>query len=169
MSSSRIKKKIKKETPTDRLFKAVENESLEDAVSALVEGADINGLNSDEWTPLMIAILGGQIDMVKFLLNNGAALKGFYLSGNNMEMLQLLLKRGAKINEKDPHTGTTVLLQIIDDNYENQEELETIKFLIKRGANPNLKDKSGINATMQAAAIGHDKVLRYLIQNGAHF
>ena len=58
--------------PTKNLFIAIASDNIIKAQRALDEGADINATDVKGNTPLAIAILGENLELVGFLLGNGA-------------------------------------------------------------------------------------------------
>ncbi|MCL4360949.1 ankyrin repeat domain-containing protein [Candidatus Dependentiae bacterium] len=82
------------------------------AKKLLNAGADINSLNNMGYTPLMLAVMNGNVNFVKFLLKNGANVN--FNTGRNSaltlairipsiiekELVQLLVDNGADLNVK---------------------------------------------------------------------
>lgn len=112
-------------------------------------GDDINALNDEGETPLMVAAYGGYLHSAKILLAHDADISiknkdgddAFsyvfeYVDENDDDMAQILLKQGAKIDAL--YEGKTLLRHAIYD-----ENLEHVKILLKNGANVNAKDETG--------------------------
>jgi len=57
-----------------------------------------------------------------------------------LEKIQLLLKNGAQVNEKDSH-GRTPLMHAV-----HQNKKDVVRLLLENGADPNLKDNGGHSA-----------------------
>ena len=83
----------------------------------LENGADVNAHHSEGGsTPLHYAILTGRPSVVRMLLEAGADQNIAYRDGQvaihlaaargNLQIVQLLLDHGAKINSVDAHEGT---------------------------------------------------------------
>lgn len=108
---------------------------------AIVDVTDIQG-----FTPLMNAVIYNHFDIVRNLLNNGAdpnhqnQMDQFPLLlalwQDNMEMFDLLLSKGAKINMVSE--GKTLLHFAMID-----AKPDFVKRLLALGADPNAKDNEG--------------------------
>jgi hypothetical protein len=140
-------------------------------VKLLVDkGADVNAKDEEEKTPLHHAAWY-QPDMAELLLDNGTdvnakdkqgltALHSAILSGHK-DVAELLLAKGARIDEKDDEYGFTALHYAAKFGNKNVAE-----FLIDKGADINAKDNEG--HTPLYIAIHHDyKVAELLIYKGA--
>lgn len=124
-------------------------------IIALVEekNVHINELQ-DGWSPLHLAAHFGHLEIVKYLLKNGADVH--VKSGNSMantplhaaaanrknrkEMIGLLLSYGADINEQQSG-GWTILHQAAQHN-----DSEMISYFIEQGADPFLAKGDGKTA-----------------------
>ena len=103
------------------LFAAVKNptgaEPSSEVLSLLFEHGATLGRDHNGATPLMRAAINGSPNIMK-----------------------MLMKRGAKINERDPENKTPLMFAAQHQN------AKTLSFLLARGANPNAQDKNGQTA-----------------------
>ena len=112
-----------------------------DIVKYLIEnGADVNGTNKHEETPLMMACSHGNEELVKYLIENGA-----------------------DVNKADKD-GETPLMEAClcgDD--------ELVKYLVENGADVNITDNHGKTALIYArdSKIIHEEIIEYLLEEGA--
>lgn len=118
-------------------LKACQTNDIE-TVRRLIEHVDIDTQNDNSETGLIISIEENNIEILSFLLNNGA-----------------------NINHQDIG-GYTTLIHAID-----LENINTVALLIRNGADINLQDNNGWTALMWAAQIGLDDVVDLLIKSGA--
>ncbi len=137
----------------------------------LDHGADLSQSSGNHTTPLMIALLNGQVGIATELLN-----------------------RGADPNAQDDYHRAALFAAIDLRNFnhdkygdlptDGRDPLDLIKALLKKGANPNLKtdtvpvhglmqfDASWVNFDgetpfVRAALSGDIEVMRLLLENGA--
>ena len=92
------------------LVKAAGQRDTQAIGSLLSNGANINGYNSDEWTPLTMAAREGQGESVRVLLESGASVNEpegggntpiFWAAwGGNPQIVNLLISKGADVNKK---------------------------------------------------------------------
>ena len=82
----------------------------------------------------------------------------------HLEIVQYLIDNGAKVNGTRPYRGIgDTALSIASQN----GHFEIVKVLIKAGAKVNLDDRLGGTALMGASENGHVKIVKLLIDNGA--
>ena len=114
-------------------------ENVDEVQRLIADGANINAVSGAGRTPLMSATAYGYINIVRFLLENGA-----------------------DINTKDTHNGWTALM--FSAGFEN-EEFEIAQMLIENGADVNeISTKHGATALMMACQNCHSKIARLLIE-----
>ncbi|GEM_PF-4793138 len=105
----------------------------------------------------------GSIAQLKKALNSGANINitdgrsgntplHLMVQANQMSMVKLALKEGAKINARNNQGDTPLLLAAFDDSM--------IKFLLKEGADPLATNKLGQQITHVTAMFGNTRVLR---------
>jgi ankyrin repeat protein len=82
--------------------------------------------------------------------------------GGNLRMVKALLERGANPNIKFNKRNYTLLM---DASFEGHIEL--VKLLLEAGAELNIQDKDGRTALILAAREGHDLVVSELVKFGA--
>jgi hypothetical protein len=146
-----------------------------DAVKYWVEekGADVNndrfGGSASKW-----AISDNQLDILKYLVNQGAKIDQFALSKavmfkNGIPMMQYLIGQNLNIDKKQGET--TPLLDAL-----NLGLLENAKFLIENRANVNAKDNRGNTALHYVCRLELKgditqkrvaEMMYYLVANGA--
>ncbi len=123
----------------NELLNKVRNNDLNAAKQLINSGADVN--TEDDmmgYTPLYLAISGGNKDMVDLLLSNGA-----------------------DINKPEKRTGYTPLMQALNSNKE-----ELAKYLLDKGADFKIKAKDGTTALILACGVSPE-ISKYLLSKGA--
>jgi ankyrin repeat protein len=140
----------------------------------LREAPEIAGLKGPGGaTPLMYAVLYGDADSVRLLLENGAdpnvrneaGATALMWAVDDLEKTRILLKSGALANALSEDARTPLL--IATGRYGAGP---VVKLLLDHGANPSVKAHGPGGATTplrQAANVGDDAVLRMLLQGGA--
>lgn len=110
----------------------------------LQEGGDINEKNYS-YTPIVSAARSGHLEVVKFLIDNGASHKSEALvesaidfNSNNIDIAKVLINNGADINYLN--NGKTA---IINASYNGDGDL--VKFLVENGANVDPRVNNNYN------------------------
>lgn len=141
---------------TQKLFDAIELESMQGVENALLIGADIDGKNVLGETPLMMAISTGCYFIAEYLLKCGAnvELKDKFLGEtalikavrkDNIGIVVMLIDQyKANINKNDG-SGNTPL------NWAAVGAKEVVEALLARGADKEIKDKNGRTPLLTAA------------------
>lgn len=151
---------------------SVQNGRIEMLEFLLELGFDIRGFDEiSDFTSLMLAAFGRNINTVKFLLDAGADPNRVNSRGvstlmnvlilEQYETAELLLKYGADVNAIDEQGYTSLMLAAQKGN-------ETmIKFLLKNGADKHIKNKDGLDAvTRLAIAECYPGVIQLLVEEG---
>lgn len=138
----------------------------------LKAGADINGTNHCERTPLMEAAWGGSPGTIKVLLDNGADVRirnangtsAFMVAASrgNIDAAKLLLNNGANVNLANEY-GRTPLMDAASDG-----NLKVGRLLLDYHADINARDAFDKTAFMRAVETGHVNVAKFLLANGAN-
>ncbi len=150
------------------LLYAAEKGQTTVAEMLLKNHANINAKDEYGCTPLILATVNYQPDMIKTLMshyldpnrtdNNGyTALMHATLVGY-MEGFNLLI---SDLNTSQKNKGETLIIAA------SLGRLEMIGLLIKNHANINYKDRKGKTALMHAASNGYMKIVQELIDSGA--
>ena len=129
-------------------------------------GADVNHMGSIfEEYPIENACEGGNIDIVKILIFNGAKLRPslLYLATryNHCDIVKLLLENNADIEYRDH-----------DSNYPMRYAakngcLDCINILLDSGMEIYSQNYSGTTPLMSAAKYGHPECVKILLKRGA--
>jgi ankyrin repeat protein len=127
--------------------------------------------NRNGYTPLLLAAFNGQLELVQFLLANGASLEEKINRGDTalllaavsgqLDTVKWLLANGASLQEKNNRGDTALLFAAASG------KLDTVKWLVANGANLQEKNNNGTTALLVAAANGHLDTVKWLLANGA--
>jgi ankyrin repeat protein len=116
------------------------------------------------WPPLNAAVIKGNLEIVKLLLENACPLENvnkkdkmtalhFAASGKHVEIAKLLIEKGANVNAKDGF-GNGPLFRA-----GNCEEIGVL--LMKNGADPNMENNNGV-CPRKNAIVAYDYIRKYL-------
>ncbi|KAJ7261701.1 ankyrin repeat-containing domain protein [Mycena haematopus] len=150
---------------------------------------------NNEW--LSFASAAGQLDIVRFLFENGADVGGkdhrgelplfLAVKGGHLDTVRFLLENGVDVNRED-WEGKLPLLVAVEKGYldifrclvEHSAEyglplcqaaggghLNNVHFLVEHGADVNKGDTSGRSPLSWAAQGGHLDTVCFLVQHGA--
>lgn len=111
----------------DQLSTAISDNNAEQVKAILEAGANINGLDSSDCTPLSIAVDDENTEMIELLLSKGAdidmvnskrKMTALNLATQNgqLEMVKLLLSRGADANKANFEGFTPLMLAVENRN-----------------------------------------------------
>lgn len=151
---------------------AARNRQLDRVATLLEAGADANRPNDKGGTPLMYAVLGGDPQIVRLLLDhdvnlnakaeNGwsavmiAAAKGY------VEVLEMLLEEGADPTLADVYSWTPLMRAGFE------KRAAVVRLLLEDDrVDINRRGENGITALHLAASQGHVEIARLLVAHGA--
>lgn len=142
------------------LFVALQKESF-DAAQALMRHPqlDVNALNNNDESPLMMAAMKGQHRWCVELMNRGAVVNKtgwtplhYAASGGEHQVVALLLDKGAAINAPSPNGSTPVMMAAL---YGTEA---SVNLLVSRGADLKRKNDLGLTASDFATRGGREKL-----------
>lgn len=151
----------------------VSRTGLASCVQLLINaGADVNCQNREGRTPLMDAVLAGELGVMKVLLKNldinvnqvdytkQSALHLLLADGPyiSMTLLEALAESGADLDLPIPNTGKTPLMHYI--KYWPQ----VAQVLLSVGSNPNLVTEHGDTALLQAVESGSIDIVKLILR-----
>ena len=149
------------DTPADTLFKAAWTGDV-----STVRGMDIDVNLKDTVgrTPLHIAAEKGNMDVVMFLIENGANVNVADVNGNtplvfiinkagNLKVIQRLLEKGARVNVQN-RTGETALMYAAWHGHS-----AVVQLLLENRADVTLKNRQGRTALTLAESKGHQEIV----------
>ena len=154
---------------TELIF-AIKNNNLQE-ISKLIKKIDINSRDNSGNTPLMYAIATGNLETVKYLVEQGAYVTAVNSSYETplhissfyeyLDISKYLIEHGANINAKrnDGNSALSILA--------NKGNSEMVKFLVEQGADVNIKNNDGITPLFWFCHNGNLEMIKYLVEQGA--
>jgi len=143
------------------------NNNVEGLKVLVKNGANINLSTSQGINAIQKAAFHNSLDAAKYLIEQKANLKGYNstffnavtyaAAGFHLEMLDLLVKGGADVNEvslKSPWAGPLARIATGFNPLDKKARLKTLSKLLELGANPNVLHAQDMTAMMYAAKLG---------------
>ena len=138
-----------------------------------IDNADLEAYDSHRRTAVMFGTLGGNIEVVEFLVKNGADINASTENGRTALMfaamykipkiVEFFVRSGADLNFTDRCGNSALMIA----TYQSSVEIVTI--LVNNNANLDLieKEGGGYTAAMMAAFKGNIKIVKLLVEAGA--
>src|SRR5450759_4512327 len=135
----------------DDLLTAIKLNDIRAADALFAKGMDVNTTDPGANTLLILAVRENHLDLVKRLLDRQAKVGArnrygetalMFAAKGNLEMVKLLVERGAAINQ----TGWNPLIYAAW-----QGKTDVVKYLLEKGAEIDALAPNGISALMMAA------------------
>jgi ankyrin repeat protein len=145
-----------------------------EAVRALVDlGADLDSVNGDNSTALLLSTINGNLDIAEYLVESGADVTIASDDGATPLYGALRIQWTLRTNRPQPTTF-----------YEKTQYLDLMKLMLEKGADPNARlrknlwyigynfalernNSSGTTPFWKAAAVGDVDGMRLLVEHGA--
>ena len=151
---------------------AAKSGDLDQIQLLIVQGVDANEKAGRDETPLIIASLAGNGEIVNYLLQRGADINARSASGltalhaaayaGHTKIVSLLVAKGAAVNDASNRFETTALHLASEENH-----VDTVRTLLGYGADFNAVEINGYSAMTQAGWRGYWEVVEVLLANGA--
>ena len=154
------------------LHEACENRDLISVKELLKLGTNVDDLNDEGLTPLIIACINGHFDIVVVLLAHGANPNLLDCTGKSpfhmavaygkLSMVQKMLEYKADVNLQDSEGKAPIHYAAFLGH------LKIVKLLLKYEADVNLEDNDGSIPLSMAIASKKDKIAEVLLNHGAN-
>lgn len=151
----------------DQLQKAAHDGDLKTVEAKLKEGANVNGMDAEGRTALMLAGFNGHSEIILKLLEEGASINRRDIMGRTAllytatgpfpEAVKILLDKGANPNVVDSEEHFSPLMHAAAEG-----NLDVVKILVEAGSDITLTDVDGDNAASFARQSGHLEVASLL-------
>lgn len=154
----------------DTAFCKIGNNSQEIAEILLLHGANVNAISGVS-SPLISAIMAGNIPVVTWLIANGASVEleskagtpllvaGQFSDNTQGEIIQILIDSGADIHKISSTQDTAILHYVIAHNF-----IDIAKTLIGLGVDLRKLSALGETPITMAAKYGHLEIMKALIE-----
>lgn len=155
----------------DEIFDIIKKRDLEKLKLWFEQGGKVDVKNTEGKTPLALAALLGNVEILTLLLKNGAmadienanvALHQAASYGR-LNSVEFLLKNGAQINSKD-ESGWTAFHYAAESGC--PQSLEIIKYLLENGADGLAKTEGDLTALHFASMNHRVRDVKYLLEKG---
>ncbi len=159
------------------LFEALEKRDFTEMKKALKgslfrKGVDVNAPDEKGRPALCIAADRGDLEMIQFLLDEGADIEAKYdgftalmlaTRKGSADIVKLLLERGADPNE--PGLASSRALHFALGTGTGTEEI--VELLLSHGAEVDCRDSMDVTPLLDAASRGYDGIIPLLLARGA--
>jgi ankyrin repeat protein len=155
----------------DALYVALRDDSLKSA-EVLIDWpkTNVDVRSAKDETPLMIASLRGQAEIVRKLIARGADVNKtgwtplhYAATSGHVEIMQILLAENAYIDAESPNGSTPLMMAA---RYGSDA---AVKFLLDAGADPTVKNQLRMTAADFANSVSRQDVARLLNQAAQAF
>lgn len=157
---------------TSALFRAAAGGELSDVEAIVNAGADVDGSINGGPTALMVAAQDGHINIVRFLLRNGADVNAMSKGGGatplivactmgHIEIVKMLIEKGANVNLQKEGRRSALVQAAIGGH------VEIVNILLEEGANVRVVGGRGFTALMAASFSGKKEIFRAFVERGA--
>lgn len=163
--------KYQSNIPADLLLTATNSGNAAKVLWLVSQGADVNAMNNEGSTLLMLANHYFDIKTIQSLIDSGADINAKNKDGTTDLMLAIqsgrtdvvraLFIKDVNVNVKDKD-GKTALMFALENN-----QLDALQMLLAKGADVNMEAKDGTTALMLASPKGHLDVVQALLDKGA--
>lgn len=120
-------------------------------------GTDVNAINQAGETPLMLAAIKGRLDWVQALVKRGALVNEpgwsalhYAASGPEPAVVRWLVQQGAAINARSPNGSTPLMLAA------GYGGITSAEILLAAGADASLRNEQGLSAADFARKAGRE-------------
>ncbi len=159
----------------DDFWVAVVDGRVDDIVTLIRKGADVNTIFNDDEPILFTAIIKGNLEVVKILINAGSnvncKVRGAPIvfevlrlcqDSFTVEVLQILLNAGA--NTKIKFNG----MSLIEKAVLNNNKIMAVEVILRSGVDPNSKIYHGMSLILSAILESNKPLVEVLIRCGAN-
>jgi len=143
----------------------IENGSLSSIEAALDKGIEIDSVDNNGDTAVLLAARYGRIDVLRLLVERGANVNvldskkrdvlNIAITTGAVEIVSMLLKAGAPTNRIN-RIGWTALLEVAILGDGSEDYITIAQMLIDAGADKTIADKEGVTPYQHAKSRGHD-------------
>ncbi len=146
------------------LFVAIKDESFA-AAQALLDSprTQVNVLNSQRESPLMLAAIKGQLSLCQKLVERGALINlpgwsplHYAAAGPSVAVTEWLLTSGAVVNALSPNKTTPLMMAA------GYGAISSAQLLMSKGADLKLRNEAGLNAADFAQKAGREALAEEL-------
>jgi ankyrin repeat protein len=157
-------------TGNTALMNAVREEEDGSVDFMLSNGSDVNVINDDGNTALILAAQGGRVDLMKKLVDHPQFnspdcqnLSGwnaimYAVQENQMEMVTLLVTSAhVNLDLQHPETGNTAIMIAAIEKHNDM-----LKMLLKAGASPHVRNHKSQSVLVLAQQAGNEEAVKFL-------
>ena len=143
-------------------------------VNFLIDKVDLNALDETKSTPLHLALINGNSDIAKLLIEKGADVNipdnkeqislHLALFNKDLDLVKLLVRYKADVNARNKDKLTPLHVAL---HHSPHGECRFIDVLLANGGDPNARDGSGHSPLHFASQKGDIEIAKSLLEGGA--
>ena len=153
------------------IFDALEDDNIEQVEELILQDPDVLQERNDAFCdPLTVAAIKGNLDLMKFMISQGADITTIDREGSNLlhnaaanghlEVVEYLIDQNFDVNTADGNGNTALLFASSLNN------LELVKYLLEQGADVQAESTNGTTAMLNGVFSGNVEIIKLLQDHG---
>lgn len=153
------------------IFEAINDNNLEEIQNIITENPDVINERDDRYCdPLTVAAIGGNLEIMKYLISQDADIYTIDREGSNLlhnsaanghlDVVEYLIDHGFDVNAADGNGNTALLFAL------QSGDIELVNYLLEQGAEIFVENVNGSTAMLNGIVSGNIEIVKLLRDHG---